>query len=117
MNLHTPAPDAGRNAHCSCGAEYSLVSSLMRHVAERNEAAFALMADRPEFEGFGYIGGRRHLSDHQRAEADRMLALHIAYRGLDAERLFAWANSKDGRFYADAWADGNRYGHAEKSLP
>ncbi len=30
--IHTPAPDAGRNVHCTCGAEYSLVTNLMRHI-------------------------------------------------------------------------------------
>ena len=29
---HAPAPDRGRNVHCTCGAEYSLVSNLMRHI-------------------------------------------------------------------------------------
>lgn len=33
---HAPAPDRGMNVHCICGAEFSLVSNLMRHVALKN---------------------------------------------------------------------------------
>lgn len=34
---HAPAPDKGRNVHCTCGAEYSSRTRLMVHVETRNE--------------------------------------------------------------------------------
>lgn len=34
--LHAPAPDRGRNVHCTCGAEYSLRSNLRAHITVAN---------------------------------------------------------------------------------
>lgn len=34
--VHKVAPDAGMNVRCTCGAEYSLVANLMRHIAREN---------------------------------------------------------------------------------
>lgn len=33
---HSVAPDSGRNVRCTCGAEYSLMSNLRRHIADGN---------------------------------------------------------------------------------
>ena len=34
--IHAVAPDAGRNVRCACGAEYSQVANLMRHIDVKN---------------------------------------------------------------------------------
>lgn len=81
------------------------------------DAIFERFEQRDGFEGFGYIGGRRHLTDARRALADAMLQAHVEARGISEERLFTWANSRDGRFYADEWAGGDRYGRAADLLP
>ncbi|QPE04153.1 hypothetical protein IT882_13225 [Microbacterium schleiferi] len=63
--------------------------------------------------GFGYIAGRDNLSPENRAAADGMvLAL-----GLPEVVLFEWANSREGRWYADAWEDGDSRGFAADYLP
>jgi hypothetical protein len=69
------------------------------------------------FLGFGYIGGRRHLSEANQHGADRMLLQRASVLEMTETELFDWANSKDGRWYADCWADGNQHGHAAKYLP
>lgn len=33
---HAVAADKGRNVHCTCGAEYSLVVNLHRHIDREN---------------------------------------------------------------------------------
>lgn len=33
---HRVAPDTGRNVRCACGAEYSQVANLMRHIDREN---------------------------------------------------------------------------------
>uniref|UniRef100_A0AAU7J7Y4 HNH endonuclease n=2 Tax=unclassified bacterial viruses TaxID=12333 RepID=A0AAU7J7Y4_9VIRU len=33
---HAVAPNAGRNVRCTCGAEYSLMSNLRRHIVDGN---------------------------------------------------------------------------------
>lgn len=38
MNTHTLAPDAGINVQCTCGAEYSQVVNLIRHIERETEA-------------------------------------------------------------------------------
>ena len=39
MIAHQIAPDAGRNVRCTCGAEYSLTSNLMRHISSEGWSA------------------------------------------------------------------------------
>lgn len=76
---------------------------------------FDRMADHPDFGGYGYIGGRLEMSDEKRAAADAMVLAEAS--GYSEAALFEWANSRPGRWYAEAWASDNRYGHAEKALP
>lgn len=102
MQIHAIAPDAGMNVRCLCGAEFSLVRNLVRHCEAENGAIFEEFAKRPEFTGFGYIGGRGHLSEDDRAKADRAVLEAALRLGVDEERLFAWANSKGGRWFAEA---------------
>lgn len=60
------------------------------------------MTENPEWQGFGYIGGRRNLDDTARRLADEIV-LDFAFRhGWSTDDLFAWANSRSGRHYADA---------------
>lgn len=35
--IHKVAPDAGMNVRCVCGAEYSQVVNLMRHIRREND--------------------------------------------------------------------------------
>lgn len=80
-------------------------------------AIFDQFEVREGFLGWGYIGERRHLSEANRAAADKLILDNANRYGATADQLFEWANSKEGRYYADSWADGNRHGHAVKFLP
>lgn len=66
---------------------------------------FALFAKHDEWLGFGYIGARlawlERGDEAAVAAADAQVLRLADAAGWDAERLFAWANSKDGRWYAD----------------
>jgi hypothetical protein len=53
--------------------------------------------------GWGYLGERSRTDDT--AAADALVLRFAAERGWDAEDLFHWANSKDGRWFGD-WAFG-----------
>ena len=90
---------------------------------------FATMQAHPDYEGFGYIGGRLAQiemvrsgevpaveGDHYLDQADLMAIESANQQGLTAEQFFQWANSKRGRWYADCWF-GCRGQHAEKYLP
>lgn len=70
------------------------------------------------WEGFGYLGERRNQRLAGRGtEAADIKALRAANAaGLDYQGLFAWANSKDGRWYGDCMFGANER-HAEKYLP
>lgn len=64
-------------------------------------------AYRDEFLGFGYIGERaRHAEDGAAdidiATADALVLSIATELGWDEDRLFAWANSKNGRWFADS---------------
>lgn len=58
--------------------------------------------------GWGYLGGRQSLSQHETKRADRRLLRHANAHGWDYERLFHFLNSKPGRWYADACSDEQR---------
>lgn len=45
---HAIAPDSGRNVRCTCGAEYSLMSNLRRHIADGNSTEL------PETAGYAH---------------------------------------------------------------
>lgn len=34
--VHAVAKDAGRNRHCTCGAEYTWAANLMAHITREN---------------------------------------------------------------------------------
>ena len=66
-----------------------------------------------DFGGYGYLGGRRDALSNlaykvditaglaEIAAADQFVLDTANSRGWDAERLFQWANSRDGRHFAD----------------
>lgn len=72
---------------------------------------FDRMANDDRWLGFGYLGGRRNALDGTDAEApaqpervaevDAWLIDRASTLGLDYDALFAWANSRDGRHFAD----------------
>ncbi len=55
--------------------------------------------------GFGYIGGRQYAEPAEVEMADTFI-LDMTADWTD-EELFAWANSKDGRWFADVLFGGN----------
>ena len=78
--------------------------------------------------GFGYLGERRnrreyaatelagYMADHELERVARMdtdVVEEANLEGLSYDELFAWANSKDGRWFADCY--GTR--HAANYLP
>lgn len=85
------------------------------------------MYSNPEWEGFGYLGERRNELDPEGrhsaeyaaglvAKADAMALSQANQYGLTLEQLFAWANSKRGRWYGDCWFGSNGQ-HAARYLP
>jgi hypothetical protein len=83
------------------------------------------MARDDRFGGFGYIGARQNLRDSVAtsewpadmldvlAEADAV----VLDTGVTGEALFVWANSKDGRWFADCYFGSTDHRHADKYLP
>lgn len=78
--------------------------------------------------GYGYLGERRNRRNYAHSELTGYMADHELERivrmdadvveeanleGLSYDELFAWANSKDGRWFSDCY--GTR--HAAKYLP
>lgn len=67
-----------------------------------------------DFGGYGYLGGRQTTLSNlaykvdmtaglaEVAAADQFVLDTANGRGWDAERLSQWANSRDGRYFADA---------------
>jgi hypothetical protein len=67
----------------------------------RTPAIFDTFVRRNDFLGFGYIGSRRNaLEEGWDVSTADALALEMGARLTD-DKLFAWANSKDGRWFAD----------------
>ena len=65
---------------------------------------FDRFANDDRFLGFGYIGERRNFLDadaERVAEADETILEHVRDMGWTADELFAWGNSKDGRWFSD----------------
>lgn len=74
---------------------------------------FDTFAQRDDFLGFGYIGGRRNAIEATEtgewpisvledvAAADALIIATAEKAGWSEARLFDWANSKDGRWFAD----------------
>lgn len=71
---------------------------------------------RDDWLGFGYLGGRRAALDGSDPESparpelvakvDQIVADHATASGWTVEELFAWANSKHGRWFADVMLNG-----------
>lgn len=51
--------------------------------------------------GWGYLGGRNHLSEVEQIGADTLVLTYANAHGWDYEALFVWMNSKPGRWFAD----------------
>lgn len=63
---------------------------------------FDRFAERDDFLGFGYIGGRRYdWAPEDVAVADAAALARAAELRWSEKRLFTWANSKNGRWFAD----------------
>jgi hypothetical protein len=62
---------------------------------------FDRFANRDDFLGFGYIGSRQSFTAEEVAPVDAAILDIAEGLGWDEERLFEWANSKDGRWFAD----------------
>lgn len=72
---------------------------------------FDSMTNDERWLGFGYLGGRRSALDGSDpecparpdlvADADRQILDYAVAHNWDREQLFEWANSKDGRWFAD----------------
>lgn len=87
-------------------------------------STFERFAERDEFAGFGYIGGRRialNGSDPECpaqpelvAQTDERLVDLASVRGWTEDELFAWANSRLGRWFADAVFGGGTFAQALK---
>lgn len=79
---------------------------------------FEAMADRIEFEGFGYIGERATAIEERGAAAveaiDRQVLALAEKAGLDDEQLFEWANSRLGRYFGGAVFSG--YGRVTSDI-
>lgn len=71
-------------------------------------------ADDDRWAGYGYLGERRNhfaganerglspqLADAEITVADQIVIAHANAQGWTYEDLFAWANSKNGRYFAD----------------
>ena len=56
---------------------------------------------RDDWLGFGYIGGRRHLTAAERARADSIALAYAIEHGWSEGDLFLWGNSKLGRWFSD----------------
>jgi hypothetical protein len=103
----------------------------------RTAQIFEAFAQRDEHLGYGYIGERRMaLESVEEGEAGEALALQVRIAddavlafadeaGWSDEDLFAWANSKDGRWYADVmfggsgvdlWQRAQRYVRLQRSI-
>jgi hypothetical protein len=80
---------------------------------------FDKMAADDRWSGFGYLGERRNVLASIRAgerpagelealaDIDERVLAHAERMGLDYEGLFAWANSKHGRWLADVTLGGS----------
>ena len=69
-----------------------------------------------EWEGFGYLGERRHQTQEARDAADTKVLAEANRLGLTADQLFEWANSRPGRWYGDCMFGANGQ-HADDYLP
>lgn len=66
--------------------------------------------------GFGYLGERQHATDEQRQHADALLCEIANDHGWGYETLFAFVNSKRGRWYGDCLFGGYSDGQAVEQV-
>lgn len=87
-------------------------------MTNRTSADFDKMMNDDRWEGFGYLGERRNAMANGKpvAAADAKVLEDASAQGLTYEDLFAWANSKAGRWYGDCMFGANGT-HAQKYLP
>jgi hypothetical protein len=64
----------------------------------------------------GYLSGRKFFTRSQRSIADRMVLAIANAEGWTEADLFAWTNSKLGRWFADAVTDSGRKWNETASL-
>ena len=69
-----------------------------------------------EFGNAGYLNGRRFFTRAQRSIADRIVLAIANAEGWTEAELFAWTNSKLGRWFADAVTDSGRKWNQVASL-
>jgi hypothetical protein len=69
-------------------------------------ACWDRMAQDERYLGWGYINGRHDLNPVKQQVADDVILQFAEDAGWDDEALFAWANSKLGRWFADLADDG-----------
>jgi Putative phage serine protease XkdF len=89
-------------------AEQSLVQGLR---AERAGQKFEQMMSNDDWQGYGYLGERQNALDGSDpeapaqtarvAEVDAALVRYAQAHGVSDDALFEWANSKNGRLFAD----------------
>lgn len=73
----------------------------MKNTTTPAPTRFDEMIDAEGWNGYGYIGERRYLTDADRAVADRLVIEYATANGWTDADLFKWANSRVGRHYAD----------------
>lgn len=66
---------------------------------------FAAIAEDPRYLGWGYLCRRDNLSTADRGVADGVVFGAVDALGWSAEDLFAWANSRTGRWFGDLAED------------
>jgi hypothetical protein len=71
-------------------------------MAKLTADVFDRMTFDDRWSGYGYIGERDRVDDAAAAAADQRIIEIVNNKGWDYERLFEWANSKRGRWFADA---------------
>lgn len=64
-----------------------------------------------DWSGYGYLACRSRLKPHFRVGADRMLLDWANEHGLTVDELFAFMDSRNGRFYGNSWEDGGKNAH------
>ncbi|MCU0296965.1 MAG: XkdF-like putative serine protease domain-containing protein [Candidatus Nanopelagicales bacterium] len=92
---------------------YSKVTQAMADQVLRNKArdTFDSMMSNDDWQGYGYLGERQNALDgsdpespaqtERVAEVDAALLRYARANGVSDEALFTWANSKNGRLFAD----------------
>lgn len=87
---------------------------------------FDAMTAREDWLGFGYLGGRRNALTSTDPEAparpevvarvDARILSEADQLGWSAEDLFAWANSRNGRWFADATLEAGTPAEVDEAL-